>query len=169
MFAGTEVRATRQRGVAAVEFAIVLPLLLMVAFGIVEFGRAMYEYDSLVKNARAAARYLSSADPEVGENRNRAVCIVKAADPYATCFGANPPVNPTPAPWLAPLAAAQVDVYHAGNDSALRSVRTGTTTGTVDLVTVVVRNYQYRSLLLPFIPAIATFEPISATMVRLGA
>jgi len=158
----------RQFGVAAVEFAIILPVLLSVAFGIVEFGRAMYEYDSLVKNTRAAARYLSTADPDVDTNRNRAACIVKAADPYATCFVANPPVNPNPAPWLGPLKTASVDVLYAANSNGLKSVSTGADTGTVDLVTVVVRGYEYQSLLLPFIPPIAAFGPISATMVRLG-
>lgn len=49
-----------QRGVAAIEFAIVAPLLLAICFGITEFGRAIYTYNTLAKAARDAARYLST-------------------------------------------------------------------------------------------------------------
>ncbi|WP_323808894.1 TadE/TadG family type IV pilus assembly protein [Zeimonas arvi] len=160
-------RRGRVTGVAAVEFALVLPILLMIAFGIAEFARAMYEYDSLVKNVRAATRYLSTVDPSLQANRDRAICIVKAADPYATCFVPSPSTNPAPAPWLQSLTAAQVDVLWEGNSPGLQSVLTGQ--GSVDMVAVVLRNYQYRSFLLPFVPAVTTFDPIAASMVRLGA
>jgi len=49
-----------QRGAAAIEFAFVLPLLLVIFSGMVEFGRAMWHYDALAKGARDAARYLST-------------------------------------------------------------------------------------------------------------
>jgi Flp pilus assembly protein TadG len=49
-----------QRGAAAIEFAIVAPLLLAICFGITEFGRAIYTYNTLAKSARDAARYLST-------------------------------------------------------------------------------------------------------------
>jgi Flp pilus assembly protein TadG len=50
----------RQRGVAAVELALVLPLLLAIGFAITEFGRGIYTYNTLAKSARDAARYLST-------------------------------------------------------------------------------------------------------------
>jgi len=50
----------KQRGVALVELAIVLPLLLAICFAITEFGRAFYTYDTLAKSARDAARYLTT-------------------------------------------------------------------------------------------------------------
>lgn len=50
----------RQRGVEAVELAVVLPLLLAICFAITEFGRAIYTYDTLAKSARGAARYLTT-------------------------------------------------------------------------------------------------------------
>lgn len=50
----------RQRGVAMVELAIILPLLLAICFAITEFGRAIYTYNTLAKSARDAARYLST-------------------------------------------------------------------------------------------------------------
>jgi len=52
-----------QRGVALVELALVLPLLLAVCFAITEFGRAIYTYDTLAKSARDAARYLTTQTP----------------------------------------------------------------------------------------------------------
>lgn len=50
----------RQGGVAMIELAIVLPLLLAICFGITEFGRAIYTYNTLAKSARDASRYLST-------------------------------------------------------------------------------------------------------------
>ena len=51
----------RQRGAAMVELAILVPVLLMLAFGITELGRALYQYSSLGKSVDGAARYMSRA------------------------------------------------------------------------------------------------------------
>jgi len=48
-------RAT-QHGVAAVEFALVLPILLVVVFGIVEFGVAFYDKAVITNASREGAR-----------------------------------------------------------------------------------------------------------------
>lgn len=56
----------RQKGVAAIELAIVLPLLLAIFLAVTEFGRAIYTYNTIAKSARGAARYLTtqnSTDP----------------------------------------------------------------------------------------------------------
>ena len=45
-----------QRGAAAVEFAIVLPLLLLVIFSIVEFGVALYDKAMITNASREGAR-----------------------------------------------------------------------------------------------------------------
>jgi len=50
------VRPGGERGVAAVEFAIILPLLMMVLFGIMGFGFAMAQSASLASGAREGAR-----------------------------------------------------------------------------------------------------------------
>lgn len=44
------------RGAAAVEFAIVLPVLLMLVFGIIDFGRALNAQVTLTQAAREGAR-----------------------------------------------------------------------------------------------------------------
>jgi hypothetical protein len=50
----------RQRGTAIVEFALILPLLLVLTFTVTELGRAFYQYNVLTKSVREAARYLST-------------------------------------------------------------------------------------------------------------
>jgi TadE-like protein len=52
-----------QSGVALVEFALTLPLLLLMTFIVVEYSRALYQYNTLTKSVRDAARYLSLYDP----------------------------------------------------------------------------------------------------------
>lgn len=45
-----------QRGIAVVEFALVLPVLLLLVFGIVEFALAMYDKAVITNASREAAR-----------------------------------------------------------------------------------------------------------------
>jgi Flp pilus assembly protein TadG len=51
--------ALRERGAAAVELAIVLPLLLLVIGGIVDFGRAFYTQIVISNAAREGARMMA--------------------------------------------------------------------------------------------------------------
>ena len=53
----------RQHGVAVVEFALVLPFLLLLAFITTEYGRALYQYNTITKSVRDAVRFLSIQDP----------------------------------------------------------------------------------------------------------
>lgn len=48
-----------QRGAAAVEFALILPLLLLILLGIIEFGRAYNVQISLTHAARETARTMA--------------------------------------------------------------------------------------------------------------
>lgn len=58
---GTSART--QSGVALVEFALILPMLLVMTFITTEFGRALYQYNAITKSVRDAARYLSLQTP----------------------------------------------------------------------------------------------------------
>lgn len=49
-----------QRGVAMVEFTIALPLLLLLLLGVAEFGRMLFQYNSLLQASRDAGRYAAS-------------------------------------------------------------------------------------------------------------
>lgn len=53
----------RQKGTAIVEFALILPLLLLLTMITTEFGRAIYQYNTIVKSLRSATRYLSLQTP----------------------------------------------------------------------------------------------------------
>lgn len=45
------------RGAAAVEFALVLPILVVLVFGIVDFGRALFAYNYLTSAVREGGRF----------------------------------------------------------------------------------------------------------------
>jgi Flp pilus assembly pilin Flp len=55
--------ANSDRGAAAVEFALLLPLLLLIVFGIIDFGRALNTQITLTQAAREGARALALGQP----------------------------------------------------------------------------------------------------------
>jgi Flp pilus assembly protein TadG len=57
---------TRDRGAAAVEFALLLPVLLLLVFGIIDFGRALNAQITLTQAAREGARLDALGQPNVG-------------------------------------------------------------------------------------------------------
>lgn len=50
-------RSRAENGVAAVEMAIILPLLMVILFGIINFGTVFYNYIVLTNAAREGARW----------------------------------------------------------------------------------------------------------------
>jgi hypothetical protein len=74
----------RQRGVALVELGISIFVLITITFGITEFGRAIYQYNTLAKAARDAARFLSTRDPTDTAAKNQAKCLVVYGHPACT-------------------------------------------------------------------------------------
>lgn len=50
----------KSKGQATVEFALVLPLLLLVVYGLIEVGRAVFIYSSVTNASREASRYGSA-------------------------------------------------------------------------------------------------------------
>lgn len=53
------------RGAAAVEFALLLPVLLLLVFGIIDFGRAINAQITLTQAAREGARLAALGQPDV--------------------------------------------------------------------------------------------------------
>jgi Flp pilus assembly protein TadG len=49
-----------QRGVAMVEFAIILPVMLLLMLGVTEIGRLLIRYNALTKHVHEGARYAAS-------------------------------------------------------------------------------------------------------------
>lgn len=65
-----------ERGAALVEFALVLPLLLILVFGIIDFGLFFYNDIRLTHAARDAARYASVDDPSGADAAIDAAALV---------------------------------------------------------------------------------------------
>jgi Flp pilus assembly protein TadG len=141
----------KQQGVAAVELAILVIPLLLLAFGITEFGRALYQYNALTKATRDATRFLSEQGAGDAGDVLTAQCMTVYGN--KTCTG-----NP-----LVPnLTAAMVSVCDMVScpDTHL-SQATGS--GVINLVTVTISGYPFTSLVPGFVPSFG-FGPISTTM-----
>jgi Flp pilus assembly protein TadG len=61
-----------EEGAAVVEFALVMPILALVVFGIIDFGRAFYTVNNIISAVREGARYgavLAEPGTESAERR----------------------------------------------------------------------------------------------------
>lgn len=56
----------RQRGLAVVELALLLPIMLFFMFAVAELGRVLYQYNALTKAVRDSAQYLARHGMIVG-------------------------------------------------------------------------------------------------------
>jgi Flp pilus assembly protein TadG len=136
---------TRQTGVALVEFAFVLPLLLVLSLLATELGRAVYRYNTTAKAVRDAVRYLSVQTPgtHLTEARNLVV--------YGNLAGTGPLLDDALSAANVPDPAWQT----AGSDPLINTV------------TVRVSGYQFRPMIANMFGAsfaVITFSDISATM-----
>jgi Flp pilus assembly protein TadG len=148
----------RQKGAAAVELAVLLVPLMLIGFGVTEFGRALFEYNALVKGTRDAARFLSTkglldpADVTTIGDLEQAKCMVVHGNP--DCSGA---------PRVPQLYAAMVTICDSVTCPQTHSAQP-TGSGVVNLVTVSVEGYVFTPL-VPFVmPSALTFGQIGTTM-----
>jgi Flp pilus assembly protein TadG len=98
------VRRPFRRGQALVEFALVLPILVLVVLGIFDFGRAIFAYNTVSNAAREAARVAIVNQTDAGivaEAVDHAVAL--HLDPTAvdisyanSDLSGGPPCNVTP-------------------------------------------------------------------------
>ena len=79
-------RQLNERGAAAAEFALLLPVLLTILFGIIEFGMIMYSREVVTNAAREGAR----AGITQGPPKLTTTDIINIADGYLTNTGINP-------------------------------------------------------------------------------
>ena len=137
----------KQNGVAAVEFGLLLVPLVTLAFGITEFGRAMYQYNTIAKGTRDAARYLSVKSSDDEAAKTAAQCLVLYGK--TTCDGT-------------PLISGFIDKNKIiVKNSALQQIPGG---GVANLVTVEVTGFKFVSLMSLVVPDDITFGAISTTM-----
>ncbi|HXG46258.1 MAG TPA: TadE/TadG family type IV pilus assembly protein [Methylomirabilota bacterium] len=150
--------AAKQRGAAAVEFGILLVPLVLMAFGTTEFGRAIYQYNTLAKATRDAARVLSEHSPT---DANYPVAAAKCLAVFGnrSCSGS---------PLVPGLTTERVFVCDRVDSSdcpgqAFSNVETGS--GVINLVQVKIGGYQFTSL-VPFVTGFTTitFDDIGTTM-----
>jgi Flp pilus assembly protein TadG len=134
-----------QRGTAIIEFALMLPCMVMLAFMVVECGRAVQHYNGVVKTVRDAARYLSMQRQNTHQTEARNLIV------YGNIAGTGSPLDPN-------LTLAQVPSP------------SWATTGSnplINTVTIKVSGYQFKpikgSVFGMTLPTM-TFSDISATM-----
>ena len=72
-------RRTRESGNAVIEFALILPLLLLIVFGITELGRALMTVNVLTAAAREGARVASVAGADSAAVVTRVMEVLNAA------------------------------------------------------------------------------------------
>ena len=148
--------ATQQRGIALLELALSLSLLVTIVFGITEFGRAIFQYNTLAKAARDAARYLSVRDPSAAGAADAAKCMVVYGNP--TCAG-NALVSG--------LTTAMVTVCYAADPACAGTNQSQGASPVINLITVTIGGannpYTFASAMSFIVPSF-DFGAISVTM-----
>jgi Flp pilus assembly protein TadG len=133
-----------QAGAAVLEFAVLMAVLVTFMLLVAEYGRLMMQYQTLVKSARAAARYASTQPP--GTNTLQAQCLAVTGS-----LAVSGTACATTTPLLTGLGTSNVAL----------------STGTLDATTATVK---VRVSGLVYVPAFTTlglsitFEPIDAVM-----
>lgn len=168
------IRRSRMRGIAAVEFALVLMPMTVLATGVAEFGRAIYQYETLTKSTRNAARYLSVFLPtDSAYPLAAAQCLVVYGN--TTCGAAGTELVPglTTSMVIVCDAAHTTDCADASDPPQFANLPTydstnnaasGTATGSINLVEVKVKGYKYQPI--PAYPGLSsiTFSNIVTVM-----
>ena len=135
----------RHQGVALVEFALVLPVLLILAVITVDLGRAVFRYNTTVKTVRDAVRYLAVQAPNSHQTEARNLIV------YGNTAGTGSPLDPM-------LTSSMVadPVWKAEGTAPV-----------INTVTVRVQGYQFQPLAANWFGtafATLTYDDITATM-----
>ena len=141
------------QGAVAVEMALLLIPLIILAVGVAEFGRAMYQYNTITKTVRDAVRMLSQHDPsDVSYSTyiSEAQCLVTTGS--IDCS------TPELLPGLT-----------TGMVSAATSTKVTGSGSSINLVTVTVTGYTFNFVFNPLVffgsaDTSIPFGPIHATM-----
>ena len=103
-------RARHQQGVAIVEFTITLPLLLLTLLAFGEFGRMLYQYNSLLQGSRDAARFVASQAWNSTLGKVEVSADLECMTKYVAVYGApsTPPCSLTGMPANTTVQVAKV-------------------------------------------------------------
>jgi Flp pilus assembly protein TadG len=142
---------SRHRGGALVEFALVLPILLAMAFGASELGRAIYTYNSLAKTVRDAARHLSQHGPGDTAIQAEATCLAIYGN--LDCSGT------AVAPGLDSTMVVLCDAISCPSTHLAQP----TGAGVINLVSVSIQGYEFFSAVTYVIPDL-DFNGITALL-----
>lgn len=154
-------RRRRHHGAVAVELALVSIPLVLISLVVLEFGRAMYTYNTLAKLTRDGARFLSGFDPTIPAEYPTGIAINRMLYGRDTAG--------TDADLLVPgLQASMIRICDRVNTSdcpglAFGNVSTGI--GSINLVRVAIEGYVFT----PVFPGASgwgsvTFDTIATTM-----
>jgi Flp pilus assembly protein TadG len=83
-------KVERERGAAAVEFALLLPILLIIVFGLIDFGRALNAQITLTQAAREGARLAALGQSNVVSRTQAAATGLSNVSVTVTACPANP-------------------------------------------------------------------------------
>src|SRR5512145_2948619 len=141
----------KQQGLALIELGLIIALLIAITFGITEFGRAMYQYNTLAKAARDGARFLAVRNPSDPIALSQVQC-------NPGCSGAT----------LVPgLTLSMVSVCHAMDPLCAATHQSQGASPVINLVTVTIGGanapFTFQSLFSFVVPDIQ-FGAITATM-----
>ena len=85
-------RPERERGAAAVEFALVLPLLLAMLLGVVEMGLALYDKAVLTHASREGARAgIVLRSPKLSTSEISAIVLQRSQSSLISMMPSSPP------------------------------------------------------------------------------
>ena len=123
-------------GMAALELAVLLPVLALLPAAAWEWGQALMHHERLVHSVRAAARHLAATDAADPTRQDEARRLAV----YGRLSAGSTPVVPG-------LDLSMVQIRQPETDASLSMVATGA--GTVSLVTVSIAGVRHRPLLMP--------------------
>jgi len=141
-------------GAVAVELALLLIPLIVLAFGVAEFGRAIYQYNTLVKTVRDSARFISQFDSN--DPGNYPIAKAKCLAVYGTeeC--------------KSPSEALAYGLTESMVNISPSTIKTAADTS-INLVEVSITGYQFQFIFNPLVffgntDTSITFGPIQTTM-----
>jgi Flp pilus assembly protein TadG len=99
-----------ERGAVAVEFAIILPILLLLTFGIIDFGHAWYMRHMMSDASREGARYATRYKTDATGHRILPKSLSPTADNYVlTTWGLTSRLPADASPHVALSGAAATE------------------------------------------------------------